>query len=319
MRLSAVGCLRRGWTNLAANWELVLLQWLQSFAVTALMAFGVLLSLLILGANLLRMGSGRELGAWLSGLVELSPALLLALAALMAVGLASLLLYCFFQAGTYGVLTAADRQALPGPRRQRDFFRTFTLRDFRGWGGRYVWRYFGVALLFGILLFGLAGVALLWLGLAVAGGGEWGSPAAVAIVCGGALPMGFLALVAGLGFHLAQADLAREASGVRASWRRGLGVLGRRLGAVTGLFLLVAAAVLGLTALFLPLSSAADALLSGAPGMRALVQLLLVLLQSLPNTLLVTLFAGALVALVRSETRSETPPEIRSNPEVQTA
>ena len=64
----------------------------------------------------------------------------LALAALMAVWLASLLLYCFFQAGTYGVLTAAERQALPGLRRQRDFFRTFTLRDFRGWGGRYVQR-----------------------------------------------------------------------------------------------------------------------------------------------------------------------------------
>ena len=32
MRLSAAGCLRRGWTNLSANWELVLLQWLQSFA-----------------------------------------------------------------------------------------------------------------------------------------------------------------------------------------------------------------------------------------------------------------------------------------------
>jgi hypothetical protein len=317
MRLSAVGCLRRGWTNLAANWELVLLQWLQSFVVLALMAFGVLLSLLILGANLLRAdsGSGREIGAWLSGLKALSPALLLALAALLAVWLASLLLYCFFQAGTYGVLAAADRQALPGSRRQRDFFRTFSLRDFRGWGARYVWRYFGVALFLAVLLCGLGGVALLWLGLAAAGGLEWGSPAAVAIVLGGALPMGFLGLVAGLGFHLAQADLASESSGVRTAWRHGLGVLGRRLGAVTGLCVLVAVPLLLLAALFLPLSAAADALLAGAPGMRALVRFLLVLLASLPNTLLVTLFAGALVALVRSETL----PEIRRNPEVQTA
>ena len=261
------------------------------------------------------MGSGRELGAWLSGLAELSPALLLALAALLAVWLASLLLYGFFQAGIYGVLTAADRQALPGPRRQRDFFRTFTLRDFRGWGGATSGATSASPSASRVLLCGLAGVALLWLGLAAAGGGEWGSPAALAIVCGGALPVGFLALVAGLGFHLAQADLAREGSGVRAAWRRGLGVLGRRLGAVTGLFLLVALAILGLAALFLPLSSAADALLAGAPGMRALVRFLLVLLQSLPNTLLVTLFAGALVALVRSETSLE----IRRNPEVQTA
>jgi hypothetical protein len=311
MRLSTLGCLRRGWTNLSANWELVLLQWLQAFGMLALSAFGALLALLILGVNLASLGRG----SWLRALGDLSPALLLALAALTAVWLASLLVYCFFQAGTYGVLAAADRQALPGARRQREFFRTFTLRDFRGWGGRYVWRYFGVALLFGILLLALSGVALLWLGFAVAGDGEWGSPAALAIVLGGALPVGFLALVAGLGFYLAQADLAREGSGVRSAWRRGLGVLGRRLGAVTALFVLIAAALLALAALFLPLSTAADALLAGAPGVRALVRFLLVLLASLPDNLLVTLFAGALVALVRSETL----PEIRRNPEVQTA
>jgi hypothetical protein len=311
MRLSALGCLRRGWTNLSANWELVLLQWLQAFALLALTAFGALLPLLIVGVNLPRL----DRGSWLRALGDLSPALLLALAALTAAWLAALLLYCFFQAGTYGVLAAADRQAFPGARRQREFFRTFTLRDFRGWGGRYVWRYFGVALLFGLLLLAVSGVALLWLGFAVAGDGEWGSPAALAIVLGGALPMGFLALIAGLGFHLAQADLAREGSGVRSAWRRGLGILGRRLGAVTALFVLIAAALLALAALFLPLSTAADALLAGAPGVRALVRCLLVLLASLPDNLLVTLFAGALVALVRSEML----PEIRRNPEVQTA
>jgi hypothetical protein len=311
MRLSAVGCLRRGWTNLSANWELVLVQWLQAFAMLVLTAFGAVLSLLIVGVNLPHL----DRGSWQRALGDLSPALLLALAALTAVWLAALLLHCFFQAGTYGVLAAADRQALPGARRQREFFRTFTLRDFRGWGGRYVWRYFGVALLFGVLLLALSGVALLWLGFAVAGDGEWGSPAALAIVLGGALPVGFLALVAGLGFLVAQADLAREGSGVRSAWRRGLGILGRRLGAVTALFVLIAAALLALAALFLPLSTAADALLAGTPGVRALVRCLLVLLASLPDNLLVTLFAGALVALVRSETL----PEIRRNPEVQTA
>ena len=49
--------------------------------------------------------------------------------------------------------------------------------------------------------------------------------------------------------------------------------------------------------------------------MRALVRLLLFLLQSLPNTLLAMVLAGALVALVRSETASE----FRRNPEVQPA
>jgi hypothetical protein len=314
MRLSAAGCLRRGWTNLSANWELVLLQWLQSFAVTALMALGVFLSLLIVGANLLRAdwSAVHELQRQAS---RLSPALLLALVALLAVWLSSLLLHCYFQAGTFGILTAADRQALPGARRDRDFFRTFSLRDFLGWGGRYVWRFFGVLAVFGILLFGLGGAALLWLLSTAVGGGQWGGPAALGIGCGGALPLGFLALVAGFWFHLAQADLARDGSGVRAASRRGLAVLGRRLGAVIALFLLTLVAALVLAALFFPLATAADTLLSGAPLLRTLVRFLLLLLQSLPNTLLATLLAGALVALVRSET----PSEIRRNPEVQTA
>jgi hypothetical protein len=314
MRLSAAGCLRRGWTNLSANWELVLLQWLQSFAVTALMALGVFLSLLIVRANLLRVdwSAVHELQRQAS---RLSPALLLALVALLAVWLSSLLLHCYFQAGTFGILTAADRQALPGARRDRDFFRTFSLRDFLGWGGRYVWRFFGVLAVFGILLFGLGGATLLWLLSTAVGGGQWGWGAALGIGCGGALPLGFLALVAGFWFHLAQADLARDGSGVRAASRRGLAVLGRRLGAVIALFLLTLVAALALAALFFPLATAADALLSGAPLPRMLVRFLLLLLQSLPNTLLATLLAGALVALVRSET----PSEIRRNPEVQTA
>jgi hypothetical protein len=314
MRLSAAGCLRRGWTNLSANWELVLLQWLQSFAVMALMALGVFLSLLIVGANLLRTdwSAVHELQQQAS---RLSPALLLALVALLAVWLSSLLLHCYFQAGTFGILTAADRQALPGARRDRDFFRTFSLRDFLGWGGRYVWRFFGVLAVFGIVLFGLGGAALLWLLSTAVGGGQWGGAAALGIGCGGALPLGFLALVAGFWFHLAQADLARDGSGVRAASRRGLAVLGRRLGAVIALFLLTLMAALALAALFFPLAAAADTLLSGAPLPRMLVRFLLLLLQSLPNTLLATLLAGALVALVRSEA----PSEIRRNPEVQTA
>jgi hypothetical protein len=122
--------------------------------------------------------------------------------------------------------------------------------------------------------------------------------------------------VTALWLGLAQADLAREGSSVRISSRRGLDVLGRRLGAVILLFLLALLAALALTVVFLPLASAADSLLSGAPLlMRALVRFLLFSLQSFPNTLLAMLLAGALVALVRSET----PSELRRNPEVATA
>ncbi len=316
MRLSALDCLRRGWTNLSANWELVLLQWLEWPLLTVLLALGAFLPLLIVGANLLGTGSAaRQAEALARRLADLSPALLLALVAMLAVWLASLLLHCYFQAGAYGVLAAADRQALPGPRRSREFFRTFSLRDFLGWGGLYVWRFFGVILLFGVLAFLLGGAVLLWLIFLGVGGAQWGSPAAFGIGCGGALPMGFLALALGLWLHLAQADLARDGSSVRTASRRGIAVLGRRLGTVIALFLLTLVSALALAIVFFPLGAAADTLLSGAPLTRALVRFLLFLLQSLPNTLLVMVLAGALVALVRSET----PSESRRYPEVQTA
>jgi hypothetical protein len=317
MRLSALDCLRRGWTNLSANWELVVIQWLQSFLVTALAGIGMLLPLLIVGANLFGSGSAaRRAEAAARRLADLSPALLLALAAMLAVWTLSLLLHCWFTAGTFGVLTSADRQALPGSRRGRDFFRTFSPRDFLGWGALYVWRFLRLLIVFWGAVFLLGGAAVLWLVFMAAGGGQWGSLAALGIGCGGSLPLGFLALVTALWLGLAQADLAREGASVRAASRRGLDVLGRRLGAVIFLFLLVALAALALAiVVFFPLAAVADALLAGAPLMRTLVHFLLFLIQSFPNTLLAMVLAGALVALVRSET----PSEFRRNPEVATA
>lgn len=316
MRLSALDCLRRGWTNLSANWELVLLQWLEWVLIAALLALGLFLPLLIVGANLMGTGNAaRQAEAAARRLADLSPALLLALIAMLAVWLASLLLHSYFQAGAFGVLAAADRQALPGPRRSKEFFRTFSLRDFLGWGGLYMWRFFGVLLLFGLFAFLLGGAVLLWVLFLGVGGVQWGSPAALGIGCGGVLPMGFLALVLGLWLPLAQADLARDGSSVRAASRRGIAVLGDRLGTVIALFLIALAVVLGLTIVFFPLGAAADSLLSGAPLARELVRVLLFLLQSLPNTLLAMVLAGALVALVRSET----PSESRRYSEVQTA
>ncbi|HEY0515430.1 MAG TPA: hypothetical protein VGH73_26280 [Thermoanaerobaculia bacterium] len=317
MRLSAADCLRRGWTNLSANWELVLIQWLQSFLVTALLALGVVLPLLIVGANLSAgPGAARQAEEVARRLAHLGPSLLLALAAMAAVWTLSLLLHCYFLAGTFGILTAADRQALPGSRRRREFFRAFSLRDFLGWGALYVWRFLRLSVLFWGVVVLLGAAVALWLGFTAAGGGRWGSPAALGIGCGGALPLGFLALTVALWLGVAQAALAREGSGVRDASRRGLAVLGRRLGAVIVLFLLVALAAIGLAMVFFPLAAATDGLLAGAPlAARALVRCLLLLVQSLPNTLLAMVLAGSLVALVRSET----PSEFRRNPEVQPA
>ncbi|MBW8766160.1 MAG: hypothetical protein JF630_07995, partial [Geodermatophilales bacterium] len=146
-------------------------------------------------------------------------------------------------------------------------------------------------------------------------GEVWGKPAVLGIGCGGALPLGFLFLVAGLWSHVAQAGLAREGSGVRAAGRQGLAVLGGRLGTVAVLVLLVAIMGLALALVFVPVSAVPELLLTGAPRLRALVRVVLFLLQGLPSALLALILASSLVALVRSEGRLE----IRRKREVQTA
>src|SRR5205823_6544581 len=125
----------------------------------------------------------------------------------------------------------------------------------------------------------LAAAVLVWLISLGVGGEVWGKPAVLGIALGGLLPLGFLFLVAGLWSHVAQADLAREGSGALAATRRGLTVLGRRLGAVTVLVFLVAAAGMALACLFVPGSVVPEILLAGAPRLRTFVLVVLFLLQ----------------------------------------
>lgn len=317
MRLSAADCLRRGWTNLAANWELVMLQWLQSLLVLALLALGVLLPVVALGEDALRSGRSAArvlevVTARLGHLGRLSPPVLLAGVAMLAVWLLSVLVHSWFQAGAYGVLASAERQALPGRRRPRLLFRTFNVRDFSGWGALYLGRYFRLLVFFWALALPLGVAVLMWLVSLGVGGEVWGRPAVLGIGFGGLLPLSFLFLVAGLWSHVAQADLAREGSGVWAAARRGLTVLGRRLGAVFLLVFFLAGAGLALAMFFLPVSAAPGLLLAGEPKLRAFVLVVLFLLQGIPSALLTMVLASSLVALVRSEALREIRPEVQT-------
>lgn len=315
MRLSGVDCLRRGLHNLSANWELVLLQWLQSLLVPALLLLGAAAPVLILAGPGTPGQGGLVLGRAISRIAEAPPILFLSLLAALALWTLAYVVYCYFQAGTYGVLWTADRQALPGPPKSPLLFRTFSVRDFFGWGGRYVGRYFRFFLFFCLLAALAFGGIVLWIASIARGAESWGPGAAAGIGCGGIFPLGFLALVFSFWFSVAQAGLAREGSSVRAASRLGLSVLGRRLGAVIFLFfvfLLVAAA---LSFAFLLISLAVDLLLEGAPVARAVTQLLLFFAQGIPSSLLAVALGAALVALVRSEVQMQ----MRKRPEVQTA
>ncbi|HYO15171.1 MAG TPA: hypothetical protein VE685_18400, partial [Thermoanaerobaculia bacterium] len=109
MRLSAVDCLRRGWGNLMANWELVVLQWLQSILVTLLFLLGFLVPILMLGLGTDLFGTAAP--SFDELVVELSNfswTLLLGLLAALAIWTVAFLVHCYVQAGTYGILVAAE-------------------------------------------------------------------------------------------------------------------------------------------------------------------------------------------------------------------
>jgi len=314
MRLSAADALNRGLANLAANWELVLVNWLGGLLLTLLVVAGLLPVFLVLGLDLFRqafshMGRSEDaaqvwaelLGRW-SGP---SPALLLAGLGTLAVWTFASILFCYLQAGTYGVLAAGDRQAPPRVPRDRHFFRTFSLRDFFGWGGLYFGRFLRFYALYFIAVFFLALLALAWIGLAVYGAARWGGGAAFGFGCGGALPLAFLVLLLAAWLYVAQADLTREDSGALAAARRALEVIGRRLGAVILLFVLFFVALIGLGLLFGLLSIAVNLGMQDQPIARTAVGFALSFLQSIPQIFLNVALAAALVALVRSEpTRS---------------
>ncbi len=319
MALSAVSCIQRGITNLRANWELVFVSWLQGFLTAILVLVGFAPPLGALGLASIDW-AGVTQAEWTEFLSQAGQLmsrgadswLLLGASLLVssAIWLAAFLVYCFFQGGILGVLMTGDRQAPEGRLRGWQWFRTFTGRDLRGWGGRYLWRYFW-------LLNWFAAISMLWLlmvvlvlGLTAAGGGQWGATAAFGIGCGGAIPVAFGLLLLLLWAHLAQVDLAQGDSGVRESLRRSLNLLGRRLGAVTILFLvtLLLAIVLGVGTSIL---SVVVGLFFPETGFGSwagtLVQFGLSGLEMIVGSVVAVGFFASLVSLVRSESAQEHP------------
>jgi hypothetical protein len=307
MGLPAIESVRRGVLNLRANWELVLVQWVGTMAVLALALLGLVPPLLVLGLGSLSALRGRP-DEWPGALPELverlreaAAPLVASLVGTLAVWTLAFVVSCYFQAGTYGVLVNADRQAPAGAGGDWRWFRTWSGRDFNGWAGRFLWRFFWLANFYFLLASLLLLASAVLLGGALLGAQRWGWPAGVGIGCGGALPLLFLGVVLVLWVALAQADLARDGSGVGRASRTGMRVLGRRLGGVLLIALLFAAAASSVAMVFAPFSLGSDLMLRDAPAASLVVSLLLGAVQALVSSALGVVLAGSLVALVRAE------------------
>lgn len=315
MTLSAIDCLRRGLLSLRANWELVIVLWLGTIVLMALLVSGLLPLFIGLGlsfADLFPPGGGEPgdvAGALLAAVSGRLTPLAIGVVAMLVTWTVAAVFYCWLLGGLYGVLQAADRQAPaagPGGRIPGGWamFRTFSWRDYSGWGRQNWGRYFGFVNFYGLLFTAVAVLLACLVAAAVWIGGGWGVPAGIGVGCGGALPLVFLFAVLALWSGLAFADLGRPESGVGSAARLALAVLGRRIGAVLLLLLLMIAASIAGNILFLPLSLAGS-FAGDSPLGSIVLQAPATILQWLFSTILNVVHAASLVALMRSE-RGET-------------
>jgi hypothetical protein len=326
----AADCLWRGCASLRANPELAGLGFLQQVTAFLLTLAGFVPLARAFEPLGVRWGElsaadpaalADTLSYVVISLPQVMGELLLALVPASVLWLLAALVYCWFQAGIYGVLHAADGQApeaatAPGRPASWHTFRAFGWRRFAALAGRWTWRYAGYLHLW--ILFGSCVLLLQTLILALAsavstGGldravasGDGLQPVAslavgAALGCGGALLVGLpLWVVVAAGFWLGQADLPRPASGVRPASRVSMRLLVRRPLAVSALFatFLGACAVAG--GLFAPLNSFAGGRGPDGEGATA-VWIVVTAAELLVAVLLSTAFAGATVALLRGE------------------
>lgn len=317
MSLSASGSLRRGFASLRANWGLVWLRWLVSLVLWVLTVGSFVLPMVALGfepayaLRLLLDGSMPPVDQIQQALERVSPALIGALIGALAFWTLGFFVYCWWLAGSYGVLIAAERQAGAGTRDRR-LFKTFSPRNFAGWAGRYMWRYFWLLNLFAFFATPLLVLTLVWLLLLGFGGERWGLSAALGIGCGGALPLAFFAVVLLLGMWLATADAAREGSGPWTATRNGLRVLGRRLGATSLLALLIVFLLGCELAAVLVQSLVLESMTPNESWERMLLAVAFQAVFWLAAAVVGVLFNAAAVALVQSEVRSESMAPVRS-------
>lgn len=310
MRLGALGSLQRGFENLRANWQLILVIWLQTalnlgLGLVALLPFFFVLDL---EAPPLE-AAPAVVNAWMLDTIEhlaaqlAEPAFWLALVSSSAVCLALLALTGFFQAGIYGVLVEGDRR-VPPDRRDAEVsgFRAFSWREFQSRGGRHLWAYFWLynLILLGWLLWVLLGaLVVVAMGLV---GQQAGLAAGLAIGCAAVLPMAFLLVLAFFWVAVGQVEISTHDAGPWTALKRSLPVLVRRLPAVTLLFLLFAVTAIGVGMVFLMLSLPLNAGLAFAPALRRVFGLGLQAVQWLASGVVQLVLAATLVALYRGET-----------------
>ncbi len=299
-RLSAIDCVEHGTASLRASWPVLAgARVLRNLVLLLLMALSLVPPLAVIGFDVwgdLPHDANDALD-WLAtfvGRLAPTPALLGAFGVMLGVWLLAGYLYCYFQAGLFGVLDAAEQNR--GVR--------FRWADFDRFGRRRLNPMFALANLYGAIIGGLMVLGLL---IALAGvgaartGGAPGVLAGLGIGCAGLAPIFVLLVGSGLWFDLACAQLVREGSNVRGAARDAWWILRRRVGTVGLLLVLFMAASMVIQVALSPFSAMASFTSNGETLRLIAGQLVSNLLGLVPSAFIESVFAGSLVALVASE------------------
>lgn len=308
-RLSGIDALGRGVANVRANWQLVLVSGAATVVIAGVVLAGMVPALALVGLSLANVVSSDPFADPAEaypdfhfdpstlGVGAMATAGLVFLAALLAASIVQ----CWVQAGTLGALWAGDAQSPPGAGRPAYSFAIFSPRFFVGAANRLFGRllaYYGILLALGIVWL----LLLLGLVLAIAATGQGlDGGAALAIGCGGAIPLFFLMLVLALAAAVGQADVPRPDGSALEAVRTGFRVLGRRLGACALLYVLFLTGTIAVATAEGIVSFVSGLALRDAPAASFAVSGVLFALQTLLQTALTLGLAAALVALVRGE------------------
>ena len=291
-----------------ANWEMIFLVWLRTVLMLALSSAALLPLFLVLDLDPLPLTATLDEGAgwFFDAFVRVedqlyAPAFWLAVLSSSATLTAVLLCYSFVQAGVFGVLSTADRQAPHSRLTESTWFRTFSWVEFQGRGGRHMWRFFWLFNLVCVVWLGWALLAVLALAATGVVAGSAGPAAGLAMGCAAVFPLGFLCFVSFFWSLCAQAAIADDDCGVREAAMVGLRFVVRRLGAVTLLFLVMLVPFVSMAMVFLVLSVSLSAGLVSSGGLQLAATAVLQAAQWLVTGVIQLTLSGAIVAIWRGE------------------
>jgi hypothetical protein len=306
-RLSTLDALSRGFANVRGNPEIVAVSVIGSLAVLAVLLLSIWPWMSAVGIDpqwLLDAPELTDVSAW-SEIAAVPSEILTRLGAFflaLTVGLTvSSIGYCWYFGGVLGVVVSGDAQAPVGGGREPDLFRTWVWRFFVLEANRLTWRVLAYLSIFlGLMtLVTLGFVALIVFASLLSA--KSGAGAGLAVGCGGLLPL-FFAFAAVFGaMSIGQADLPRPQGGAMEAARLGFQVLGRRMGAIAALFVLLITISMAIGLVLGGFEYWIGAALAGSPTAFGIAQVAIVVVQLSLGALVQLGFMASFVALARAE------------------